>query len=61
MFWIEKELIKVKMAVIWTPNSNGRAENKLVTERADAGDGGGGGGGGGGTAGFEVEEEIVEV
>ena len=49
------------MAVISTPDSNGRAENKLVTERADAGDGGGGGGGGGGTAGFEVEEEIVEV
>ena len=50
------------MAANSTPNSNGRAENKLVTERADAGDGGGGGGGGGGgTAGFEVEEEIVEV
>ena len=48
------------MAVISTPNSNGRAENKLVTERADAGDGGGGGGGGG-TAGLEVDEEIVEV
>ena len=48
------------MAVTSTPNSNGRAENKLVTERADAGDGGGGGGGGG-TAGLEVDEEIVEV
>ena len=46
------------MTVISTPNSNGRAENKLVTERADAGDGGGGGGG---TAGLEVDEEIVEV
>jgi len=37
--------------------SNGRAENKLVTERVDAG----AGGGGGSSAGLVVDEEIVEV
>ena len=62
LFWvkIKKNRSKGKIAQILPTNSNGRAENKLVTERADAG-GGGGGGGGGGPAGLDVDEEIVEV
>ena len=55
---MKKKRSKGKIDPISTHNSNGRAENKLVTERADAG---GGGGGGGGSAGLDIDEEIVEV
>ena len=57
MLEMKKKRSKGKIAPISTHNSNGRAENKLVTERADAG----GGGGGGGSAGLDIDEEIVEV
>lgn len=54
---MKKKCSKGKIAPISTSNSNGRAENKLVTERVDAG----AGGGGGSSAGLVVDEEIVEV
>ena len=57
MLEMKKKRSKGKIDPISTHNSNGRAENKLVTERADAG----GGGGGGGSAGLDIDEEIVEV
>ena len=52
----KKETFQRQNSPKLTHNSNGRAENKLVTERADAG-----GGGGGGSAGLDMDEEIVEV